>query len=414
MSNKIAWIWGSHPLLACAELYAQDRLNLDTFFAFNQHGLVCKSDQTMAPLDQFGSLTRQVEVFQAIANPVQTTDLSCLIADYLSSNTSKKVTFGLSIFDQTGLWNQENENLCQLVKHNLSQKGLKSRYLLPGSANQLNAAQVISNQLHLSPRAAEIVLLCQVDKCFIGQTRQIQDINRYRQRDEGRPYRIHQEGMLPVKLAQIMLNLAQVKPGQSMILDPFCGSGTILQEALYKSCPVVGTDLSRPSLEKCRANLRWFTRHQQTVQRDWTNPGFQLFDYDAKRVADLFAPSSFDAIVTEGYLGQLFSQSPSDQSINQELNQLSQLYKASLRSLFTLLKPSARLVICLPYYLQSKRSLLKLIVDDIQKIGYNHLSLLPLEMAQHLRQQTDQDFHSYIYSRPGQIVGRQIIILQKP
>src|SRR3989344_7958542 len=78
----------------------------------------------------------------------------------------------------------------------------------------------------------------------LAKTCAVQEFEEYSQRDYGRPGRGLVFGSMPPKLAKIMINLAQL-PASATILDPFCGSGTILQEALllgYQN--VIGSDVS--------------------------------------------------------------------------------------------------------------------------------------------------------------------------
>ena len=76
--------------------------------------------------------------------------------------------------------------------------------------------------------------------------------------DFGRPARDDFSGMLPPKLAQIMINLAQVQNPEALIIDPFCGSGTILSEALlmgYKD--LLGSDISPKAIADTYKNISW-------------------------------------------------------------------------------------------------------------------------------------------------------------
>ena len=75
----------------------------------------------------------------------------------------------------------------------------------------------------------------------------VQNISAYAMRDQKRPKRDAFVGMLPPKLAQIMINLAlgDQEPKDKLLLDPFCGTGVLLQEALLMGLKVYGTDLSQ-------------------------------------------------------------------------------------------------------------------------------------------------------------------------
>ena len=62
-----------------------------------------------------------------------------------------------------------------------------------------------------------------------------------RRRPSRRPF-FHPSAMMP-KLARCMVNLARARRGE-LVLDPFCGTGSILIEAALIGCSAVGLDIS--------------------------------------------------------------------------------------------------------------------------------------------------------------------------
>ncbi len=62
---------------------------------------------------------------------------------------------------------------------------------------------------------------------------------------------------MPSKMARCMVNLAHGK-AESLVLDPFCGTGTSLIEATYIGCRAVGVDAQRRMIMGTRKNLRFF------------------------------------------------------------------------------------------------------------------------------------------------------------
>ncbi|MEM2726453.1 MAG: THUMP domain-containing protein [Candidatus Bathyarchaeia archaeon] len=62
---------------------------------------------------------------------------------------------------------------------------------------------------------------------------------------------------LTAKMARCMVNLAQARAGE-IVLDPFCGTGSILIEAGLIGCRVIGLDVSRRMVEGSQKNLRFF------------------------------------------------------------------------------------------------------------------------------------------------------------
>ena len=62
---------------------------------------------------------------------------------------------------------------------------------------------------------------------------------------------------MPSKMARCMVNLAHGK-AESLVLDPFCGTGTSLIEASYIGCRGVGVDAQRRMIIGTRKNLCFF------------------------------------------------------------------------------------------------------------------------------------------------------------
>jgi tRNA (guanine10-N2)-dimethyltransferase len=63
---------------------------------------------------------------------------------------------------------------------------------------------------------------------------------------------------MPSKLARCMVNLARAKTGE-LVLDPFCGTGSVMVEAAFVGCRVLGFDVQRRMAEGTRKNLKHFS-----------------------------------------------------------------------------------------------------------------------------------------------------------
>jgi len=62
---------------------------------------------------------------------------------------------------------------------------------------------------------------------------------------------------MPSKMARCMVNLAHAK-AESVLLDPFCGTGTSLIEATFIGCRAVGIDAQRRMILGTQKNLKFF------------------------------------------------------------------------------------------------------------------------------------------------------------
>jgi tRNA (guanine10-N2)-dimethyltransferase len=62
---------------------------------------------------------------------------------------------------------------------------------------------------------------------------------------------------MPSKLARCMVNLARAKSG-ALVLDPFCGTGSVMIEAALVGCRILGFDVQRRMAEGTKRNLKHF------------------------------------------------------------------------------------------------------------------------------------------------------------
>lgn len=76
------------------------------------------------------------------------------------------------------------------------------------------------------------------------------------ERDMKKPVRRHALSISP-RLSKIMINLSGAREGETL-LDPFCGIGSILQEALLQNMKVIGIDKDSEAIKGAKINLKWF------------------------------------------------------------------------------------------------------------------------------------------------------------
>ena len=112
-------------------------------------------------------------------------------------------------------------------------------------------------------KGIDITILGGETNLYITKTLSIQNIDAYSYRDFDKPFRDPKMGMLPPKLAQIMINLAEqdITHPCKTILDPFCGSGTILMEALLQGKTAIGSDVDQAAVDGTIKNSNWLVEN---------------------------------------------------------------------------------------------------------------------------------------------------------
>lgn len=324
-----------------------------------------------------------------------------------------KMLLGLSLYDF-------NESIQRIEATGLSLKKAIRKTdrpvrLVPNKEHELNSASVMHNKL-TSPNGWELIFVKDGAQTHIAQTVKVQNIDAYARRDRERPMRDSRVGMLPPKLAQIIINLSvgalpeeqlqnicDIPAGEPVprklygqtVLDPFCGTGVVLQEALLMGYDVYGTDLEQRMIEYTDKNIAWIgkeydfdeTKHGQlqTEAGDATNHSWKSADVNF--------------VACETYLGRPFTSMPTPEVINQTISECNLIIKKFLQNLHSQLQPGARLCLAVPAW-QTRVGQHKSLplVDQIEALGYNQVSF---EHAQ----------EPLIYSRKEQIVARQLIVL---
>jgi tRNA (guanine10-N2)-dimethyltransferase len=276
-------------------------------------------------------------------------------------------------------------------------KQAKSRSLnlrvVPNRTTSLSSAQVIYNRLTQSPNC-EFVVTRINDRLALAITRQVQDINAYGQRDFNRPGRDSRVGMLPPKLAQIMLNLAQVS-SEDTVLDPFCGSGVVLQEALLLGAKVIGSDLSPRMVEMSRLNLDWLQSIDPSI--DKSTAVLEVGD-----ATSYHWQQPFNKVVSEILLGPPLTNPPDQTYLLKISSSVNYLLLKTLRNLHTQLAQNQMMVLAVPCWkTRTEKDYFLPVVDQIEEIGYNRVSF---ELV---------DSGNLVYQREGQFVKRQLLVLKR-
>jgi len=271
--------------------------------------------------------------------------------------------------------------------------------------SELSTATVFNNRLTRPGKGIEFDLIHQGGKVLLGRTLIVQDIESYSMRDYEKPGRDAKIGMMPPKLAQAMLNLAQPRVGQT-VFDPFCGTGTILVEALLNDYRAIGSDANDEQVAKCKQNLDWIASKYVL-----TYPDYKVFQADFAEAFRRLKPDSVDAVVTESTLGPVYKKVPNPTEIKSNYAALRKLTERLLQTAQPVLRRGGRLVLTLPaYQLKPKEFVFGEFVDSLEKLGYSIVCPLPTRFEGGDIRITRRN--TIIYSRPEQIVAREIIVFK--
>ncbi len=318
---------------------------------------------------EFNYLGGQIKAGEVFAK-VTKRDLISSIADNLSADhESGKLNYGVSVY---GLSERNLRLLLLDLKKEFRKRGIGSRFANQNFIN-ISAAQ------YKGLKGKKEVLVCKDGEDYhLARVVAVQDIDGYSIRDFDKPFRDMKVGMLPPKLAQIMVNLTG---SDGTVWDPFCGGGVLIMEGLLMGHEMLGSDINEKTLHGAQRNVQWVTKEFSA------KAGADLFVHDATRP---LPTKNFDAIACEGYLGPPQTRLKSKREFNPVIAELSELYSKFFRSLkaggF-----NGPVVIGLPFYKTREGELsLDEVIRGIEKMGFKKdLSLK--------------------YARKDQLVGRHIL-----
>lgn len=308
--------------------------------------------------------------------------LSTSPLDYLRQLDDGKITLGISDYSKNA--SKKSATLEALKLKKILVRHGRSVRVVENHDSALQTATSLHNGLSgKNPRKIELIKVNTAWYKVIG----VQNIDAYSRRDQARPARDAKVGMLPPKLAQILINLCGPLPAGSTILDPFCGTGVVLQEAILMGYHAYGTDLSERMIDYSKKNLEWLT--------DDTD----LFSLSVGDATSFKWSEKIDAVACEGYLGRPMSKIPPEIKLKTEKQECSNIILNFLRNLSSQIQANTPVVIAIPAWLRADDTYSRLkILDEIENLGYNvH----------------NKSREGLLYARMGQIVARDIIILRK-
>jgi len=314
---KIFFILGRNPELSRAEVLAfmraRNRNHKEILFEGNLLILETNEGERF-DIQEFGGVMKLGEIsFEGTSEEFK---------KYLQKNEVVPADkFSYAIFG-----NQDPELLREKFKSE------KKKATLKHGRRQI---QFQSGEKHELPRARfNIFYHSDGDKIYFGVATQNYDSNPIRKRDMNKPFRREHLAISP-RLSKILINLSEAKP-HDLLLDPFCGVGGILQEALLKRINVYGIDKDGEATKGAEENLKWLAEENDIKNK------YRIENNNSRKTPDL----QFNAVATETPLGK--GKKPNDN----EARKIIQNFESDIIPILTRLKkvkkPTAKIAITFP------------------------------------------------------------------
>lgn len=387
LDMKYAFVLGRNRELSIAELGSllgeKLAVGKDQAVVFFEGTLPGKPQEF---LNRLGGTVEILEVFKTgLSQAVVLEELGRFLKQQCQARAGK-CHFAVNIVPE-GKQSQVLKFLLPRLKKMLRESGVSANFM---NKDFRNVSGVLAVKEKLTKRGTNVSVIDEGEgKVSLGCSVALQDFEAYAKRDYGKPFRDAQVGMLPPKLAQMMVNLAC---HAETIFDPFCGTGTILMEAMLMGYSTIGSDHDGRLVSGAQKNIEWLRKNFKIPE--------SITSLVSERDATELATQTVSAIVTEPYLGPPLNQTPHESFLLRLKTDLETLYLNFFKNLASWLRKGTPVIFIFPYWKKNGQEKIRLangLVEKIESLGYSKTAFAPLQTT------------SLFYERPDQIVGREIV-----
>ena len=330
------------------------------------------------------------------------------------AKSAEKILFGVSVYCTESTLRTSSAVIQRFVgstvKDELSNLGKKSSFIGFGSERkqaQLSHVEVLKKKL--VENQAEVLFCIGRTETFVAVTVAVHNPFEFQKRDIYKPNQRKIFGM-PPRLARMMVNLSACKQGKTL-LDPFCGVGTILQEALMEKAMVVGMDVNPWCVKAATENLEWLANEYGLGDAD-----FRVLQGDVSRLVEKMGQEAVDCIVCEPDLGPALRQVPTGPYAEKIIQKLEPLYFGFVEQAYRALRPGGRLVLVTPYMkARSGQPVTMPIGEKLEGVGFKRVYPFTKDMFAASAGGLDHvaNAASLIEMDERHLIGREIHIVEK-
>lgn len=290
---------------------------------------------------------------QLIDDPVEgTTQIH-----HLLENLDDGFRFSVSYYSSQAVEESEYESIVSTILSIVRDCGFrKAKLVRARRGTEVYGEEVSSRQI------TDIVVLKIGDQFRIGVTFYVPNTVGFRTRSNNRPV-VSSQISVSSRLAKVLLNIGGLSRGK-LVLDPFCGSGTILSEAVLSGINCIGVDKSPGRVENARRNLEWISEAGKDMG------SYSLEVGDATRLESVLDGRGLaDAVVTEPILLPKIDYAPRLEKAKKLVRNASRLYSESLYSIAPTVRSGGRVVMVAPSLRTSEGREVSVKLESLEEIG---------------------------------------------
>lgn len=334
---KYIFVLGRNPLLSTAEIlsyFEREGINVKES-SIESNALLADIEKQIDAGKIIGKLGGTIAIGKVLISGEAEKALDEIAKKTIYFERENKVIYSVLNFADEGRFLQT----LDAVKENFRNERLKARYKGVSGTIKLQNGRIARG----SP---EKILLRDMNY-FVFEDKKKKELNfglleasydsaEAEKKDMEKPYRREELAISP-RLARILINLSQVREKETL-LDPFCGIGVIVGEALLEGINAVGVDIDGNAVNNARRNINWLKNNYKISSQ------FKIINDDSRKAK----VAEVSGIATEPHLGRLMKSIPTKEQAEQISMEFEDLMIDVLNNLKKSLKKGAKIAFTSP------------------------------------------------------------------
>ncbi|QEE14715.1 TRM11 family methyltransferase [Promethearchaeum syntrophicum] len=410
ISDKL-YIFGRNPELSLAEIVARYNVNQSSPIIkdLTASGIIIESEKHIS-ISNCGAVLKKCKIIGVFLKNIPISEIALVLETHISGEyIIDKSNWGISSYNDDSVHHAtlNSQTLHQLAKKGFKSIGIKKAYYIPPmEGNSLTPQKLLRKKI--IDEGIEFILWYRKKDVILCQTEEIIDIDSFAKRDKERPHK-RLLLLLGLALARSMVNLVSVEKNKHNlpIYDPFCGMGSIIQEAYLLGLQSMGSDIDKSCVIRSQENLNWIsqTRGKQFRKKYGIFPSKNIFEMDLI-APDIPLLQNFNgSIVAEPNLLTPLKTYPSIFEAKKMINQFEENYNRYLKGISQILPTGGICVLIFPQIHTAENIRLSLEIERLLKKYKFKICEIKANNAK---------FPSFfIHAWKSPIIERQILVFKK-